>query len=120
MGKHYKTLGSLLRYFEGMEIAVELKNGKIYQGTLESESADQNMSLTLTDARIVTTATLGKEPSLPAEAFDMFQILQVRGSQVRYIHFLDDNSDLERIVKNGMEREQRAAQKYKRGVRKEK
>lgn len=43
-----RTLGSLLKYFEEMPLRVELKNGRIYSGTLSS--AETTMALTLRDA----------------------------------------------------------------------
>jgi len=101
----HKTLGSLLHYFEGMEIAVELKDGSIYQGTLTA--ADHDMSVTLEDATASTTTASSMRLS----------IVQIRGSKVRYIHFLD-SADLAVVVKQGMDRERSASQKYKRGVRK--
>lgn len=98
----HKTLGSLLHYFEGMEIAVELKNGSVYQGTLTL--ADHDMSVTLEDAT----------SSRDQQALSM---VQIRGSKIRYIHFLD-HADLAVVVKQGMDRERSASQKYKRGIRK--
>jgi small nuclear ribonucleoprotein (snRNP)-like protein len=44
---HVKTLCSLLRHYEGMELIVELKTGRMYRGTVAS--ADEYMNITLDD-----------------------------------------------------------------------
>jgi small nuclear ribonucleoprotein (snRNP)-like protein len=44
---HAKTLGSVLRHYEGMELIVELKTGRMYRGTVAS--ADEYMNITLDD-----------------------------------------------------------------------
>jgi small nuclear ribonucleoprotein (snRNP)-like protein len=50
--RHSKTLPSLLKYFEGISITVELKTGRMFYGTLSS--GDESMSLTLTNVETVT------------------------------------------------------------------
>jgi len=123
----HKTLGSLLRYFEGLDIAVELKTGKIYQGTLVA--ADQDMTVTLDDCTVSRTlpsyakqqqSSNHKNNDSNSSARPILQLksVQIRGSQVRYIHFLDPSLDLALTVKRGMDRERAASQKYKRGIRK--
>jgi len=120
----HKTLGSLLRYFEGLDIAVELKTGKIYQGTLVA--ADQDMTVTLDDCTVSRTLpSYAKQQSGDHKNNDnnssvsiLLHSVQIRGSQVRYIHFLDPSLDLALTVKRGMDRERAASQKYKRGIRK--
>jgi small nuclear ribonucleoprotein (snRNP)-like protein len=122
-----KTLGSLLRYWEGMEVAVELKTGKIYRGTLAS--AEKDMTVTLERAASVmatatamihpTTNTIDKSTRVGEhEQILLLSMLQIRGSQIRYIHFIEPKLDLSLVVKQGMERERAASQKYKRGTRK--
>jgi small nuclear ribonucleoprotein (snRNP)-like protein len=45
-GKKFpKSLGSLLRYMEGIEVIVELKTGKRHRGVLESADEFMNLSL---------------------------------------------------------------------------
>lgn len=138
-----KTLGSLLHYFEGMVMAVELKTGKIYLGTLIAAEAD--LSVTLSDVAVLpslgfrprstassaatttapTTATAAAAaataPSPPPPPPLLHHVVQIRGSQVRYLHFLNDddsNTDLAAVVQRGVDRERRAAHKYARGIRK--
>ena len=135
-----KTLGSLLHYFEGMIIAVELKTGKIYQGRLASAEAD--LGVTLQDATVLPSLggrsrrrSVAPPPSSQSEEQQpkliitleqqQLEIVQIRGSKVRYIHFLEDPQqeqpnkvvDLAAVVKRGMDRERSASQKYKRGLR---
>lgn len=47
----------------------------------------------------------------------LMSLMQIRGSMIRYIHF-PSTIDLSLIVKNGIDRERSASQKYKRGLRK--
>ena len=138
--RHSKTLTSLLKYFEGIPITVELKTGKMFFGTLSS--GDESMSLTLTNVEIVTKPVTSNicnnisnqeasKATAAAECLDdqqeqqrgqqssphLLKIVQIRGSTIRYIHF-PDNADLSIIVKHGMDRERAAAARYQRGVRK--
>jgi len=142
----HRTLGGLLRYFEGMPVAVELKTGKIYQGRLAA--ADQDLTVTLDDCTVTATvpptppsllqhqrpskkqrtdpgsddnnsrrSTTPSDPQPSAQTF--LHAVQIRGSLVRYIHFLDhQQANLAAVVQRGLDRERSAAQKYKRGVRK--
>ena len=105
--KHQKTLGNILRFFTGVEVTVELKNGQIWRGTLVSaDTADLSVTLEVhqddDDAATV-----------------LFQLVHIRGSKILYLHFPPDLA-LFQVVKQGVERERAAAQKYKRGIRKEK
>lgn len=100
--KTEKTLGSVLRFFTDEIIVVELKNGRRYTGLLDS-AEHNNMSVVLTQAR-----------SNQQE----FQMVHIRGSQIRYIEFVEKSFDFNRLIKDGLSRERSAAQKYKRGVRK--
>ena len=114
--RSHRTLASLLKYFEEMPLRVELKNGRIYSGTLTA--ADRNMALTLTD--VVQTHPRTTKNSASAAAPNetpILQLLQIRGSTIRYIHF-PDHVDWAAIIRAGIQREKEASNKYKRGVRK--
>lgn len=134
--QHYRTLGSLLKYFEDMPLRVELKNGRIYSGRLSS--AEVTMTLTLVDVSCstshrvattkstTTTSTEQPPPSLATASVNTtttstttisFPLLTIRASTIRYIHF-PDQVDLAGLIQAGIQREKEAAQKYKRGVRK--
>jgi small nuclear ribonucleoprotein (snRNP)-like protein len=117
-----------------MEIAVELKTGKIYRGVLSN--AENDMTVTLqratTTTAVAETTTMSIHPTTTAVTdtstrvddadkqpyTQLLPMLQIRGSQIRYIHFIEPNVDLALAVKQGMERERAALQKYKRGIRK--
>lgn len=134
--KTTKTLPSLLRYMEGYEIIVELKTGRRIQGTLSS--ADDYMNLTLDDVhpektRNATTPTNNEKAddekievvvddnnnnnNLIASSSSILSSLNIRGPQIRYIHF-PDNADLAGLVRSGVERERNAINQYKRTKRK--
>jgi small nuclear ribonucleoprotein (snRNP)-like protein len=128
----HQTLGSLLKYFEEMPLRVELKNGKIYGGVLET--ADANMALTLREAM----EQRGRQPASPHHRHrqphsppppststtttdrpppQTFPLLQIRGSAIRYVHFPDE-VDLAAVIQAGIDRARQAANRYQRGVRK--
>ena len=103
-----------------MPLRVELKNGRIYSGTLSA--ADMHMSLTLRD--VVQTAPFERSASSPdnkhqtvTTELPILPWVQIRGSTIRYIHF-PDQVDLASVIKAGIQREKEAVDKYKRGVRK--
>ena len=100
--KSHRSLASLLRFFEGMELAVELKTGRTYRGVLSS--ADEYMNLTLDDATVDSNQSIALH-------------VHIRGPSIRYIHFTDD-ADLPGLVRSGIDRERAAANKYRRGIRK--
>ena len=106
--KQPKSLTSLLKYFIGLEITVELKTGKQVVGVL-SACDNVNMNLTLEDAQVVSRRR--------SEDQSTFAFMQIRGSTLRYIHFPDD-LHLSACIKQGMDRERSAVQKYQRGKRK--
>jgi small nuclear ribonucleoprotein (snRNP)-like protein len=114
--KSFRTLGSLLRYFIGCELGVELKTGRIYRGILDA--SDDSMSLTLSDA------WLSVNPHQSSSVDDHEQhstsqrhaLLSIRGSQIRYIHFPDD-ANVTAIIKQGVERESAARKQYQRQIR---
>jgi small nuclear ribonucleoprotein (snRNP)-like protein len=101
--QRHKSLASLLRFFEGMELVVELKTGRIYRGVLSS--ADAFMNVTLDDAVVSNDSTL------------LLAHVHIRGGSIRYILFPGD-VDLQAFVRSGIERERSAANKYQRGIRK--
>lgn len=100
-GNQPKTLGSLLKYMEGMEVIMELKTGKRIRGTLLSADNDMNV-------------TLDKPQNDEEELLDN---IHIRGSTVRLIQF-PDNADLKGTIAAGIEQEKAAGNKYKRGKRK--
>lgn len=114
----YKTLGSLLRYFVGQELKVELKTGRIFTGLLTS--SDNDMNLSLEDATVGYTARKKRsrqEEESNATEQPHLSIASIRGSTIRYIHF-PNRLDLASVVKQGIDREQNATKRYKRATRK--
>ena len=129
--QQHKTLGSLLRYWEGLYVAVEVKtNGRLYAGTLAA--ADHDMTVTLHDCTVSRSlpALQQQQQRKNSNSSSKNKInysshtttlpsVQIRGSHVRYIHFLDaPNVNLAALVQQGKERERAATQKYQRGIRK--
>ena len=136
--KNKQTLGSLLHHFIGTVVTVEQKTGRSYQGILAQ--TDEQMNLTLQEAALllatrkkssqhqrpsqpphththqnITSGTTTTSASAPETL--SFAIVHIRGSTIRYVHF-PGQVDLGVVVKQGMDRERAAAQKYKRGIRK--
>ena len=78
----------------------------------------QQPTATATAARI--TNTTHTTPPLPP----ILQLVHIRGSKIRYIHFIDHNNSndknttIHHLVQVGMHRERVAKQQYQRGVRK--
>jgi small nuclear ribonucleoprotein (snRNP)-like protein len=60
--------------------------------------------------------------STATHAAPILQLVHIRGSKIRYIHFVDhsnsDNKSINHMVQVGMHRERLAKQQYQRGVRK--
>jgi len=139
-----QSLGSILRYMEGMEIIVELKNGKRHRGILTA--ADEWMNVTLmihppeqqqqqqperrhqqhhvdnrnnndVDDEEQQEDDDDDEIFLFSSSSSSSSSIDLRGSRIRYIQF-PDNSDLLSIVSVGVERERVAAKRYNRGKRK--
>lgn len=95
--KQDKSLSSYLKYLEGMELTVELKNGRQSTGILvEAEAATMNL--------ILQDATTNRQT-------------HIRGCAVRYITFPNDMNVVD-TIRVGQERERNARQKYRRGLRK--
>ena len=131
----HRSLGSLLCHFVGQTMAVECKNGTIYQGLLTN--IDDTMNLSLQEASRLTTITAkdtsNKKRKRPdsLEGRDsrpktddsqsvsphLLSIVSIRGSTIRYIHF-PSNLDLASTIQQGLDRQRAAKQKYQRGVRK--
>lgn len=127
-----RNLGVLLRHFVGLELTVELKNGRIYRGQLHD--ADDYMNLvirkiqpnnyhTLPAADIDASAT-ESSPALPLplplplstlEDLD-YHMVHIRASSIRYVIF-PDNADLPKLVRLGLDRIKTVTDKYARGKR---
>ena len=126
--QQHKTLGSLLRYWEGLYVAVEVKtNGRLYAGTLAA--TDHDMTVTLHDCTVSRSLPALQQQqqrknsnssnNSSSSHTTTLPSVQIRGSHVRYIHFLDaPNVNLAALVQQGKERERAATQKYQRGIRK--
>ena len=124
--QQHKTLGSLLRYWEGLYVAVEVKtNGRLYAGTLAA--TDHDMTVTLHDCTVSRSLPALQQQQRKNNSSNnsssshttTLPSVQIRGSHVRYIHFLDaPNVNLAALVQQGKERERAATQKYQRGIRK--
>ncbi|CAB9520145.1 FAD binding domain [Seminavis robusta] len=100
----HRTLCSLLHYFVGMELSVELKTGRTYRGTLAT--ADEYMNLALDEVEQV-------EP--PSQNNITMITCHIRGPNIRFIHF--PSSDLRAAIRTGQDRERAAKQKYQGGKR---
>ena len=127
------NLGVLLRHFVGLELTVELKNGRVYRGQLHD--ADDYMNLvirksqpnnyhTLPAAGIDASAT-ESSPALPlpvpvplSTLDDLdYHMVHIRASSIRYVIF-PDNADLPKLVRLGLDRIKTVTDKYARGKRK--
>jgi len=137
-GGKYRTLGSLLRHFEGVDgVRIELKTGKIYGGTLSSIDASMNATLenvtssssppsprkprplpapTNDDPACAAAASNNERQESPQPPPKLMSTVSIRGSLIRYVH-LPDDVDPAAAVERGRERERAAANKYRRGVR---
>ena len=140
------TLAPLLRHLRGLNVNVELKSGRSYTGILTE--ADDFMNLILQrgkcerpsawdgsdairwsdrsgrDLGIIPKATrnvkISDTSSDDKKESDIlpFDRMHIRGPLIRYVH-LPPKADLSRLIKNGLERERAARDKYKRGKRSE-
>ena len=105
-------LAPLLRYFVGIELTVELKQGRTFRGHLRE--ADAYMNLVLSRA--------SKQPNynlIGEVTTEQFELVHIRGPSIRYIIF-GAKLDICDIIKSGRDRERAAIDKYKRGTRKAK
>jgi len=108
---HVKNLGTIFVHFVGLELMVELKNGRIYCGTLHE--ADDYMNLVLNKNGSASSIHLAA--SVESDEID-FKMIHIRGPSIRYVHF-PANADLPRLVKLGLDRVKAANDKYNRGKR---
>jgi len=106
-----KNLGTIFVHFVGLELMVELKNGRIYCGTLHE--ADDYMNLVLNKNGSASSIHLAA--SVESDEID-FKMIHIRGPSIRYVHF-PANADLPRLVKLGLDRVKAANDKYNRGKR---
>lgn len=130
----FKTLTPLLRFFVGLELRVELKNGKSYHGFLHDSDDDMTVTLStsytsssntdenmLESTRDTGDSTDNRGSNIPCtnnQQLGEFQFskMHIRGSSIRYIQF-PDNADLPLLIKIGMDRKRAAHDKYARGKR---
>jgi len=125
---NFTNLAVLLRHFVGLELTVELKNGRIYRGQLYE--ADDYMNLIIKNVNVNHASTrtstsidhhddilntVTADSSNPLESID-YQMIHIRGASIRYVHF-PDNADLPKLVKQGLDRVKAASDKYARGKR---
>jgi len=111
------TLSPLLKFFIGLDLTVELKNGRKFYGKLDSADG---MNL------VLTRATRGqnlaeKQPQLQNDiqgSDDLleYNMLHIRGSSIRYVIF-PNRADLPKLIKLGADRERGARERYARGKR---
>lgn len=135
----YKSLASYLKYLEGEELTVELKNGRQFTGILQhAEEPSMNLTLALPVAlqqyspliapvgMHTSSSTVDPlapippkheftSPSSPSP-LPQFRPLQLRGAAIRYIHFTAD--DYLATIRANQDRERSANQKYQRALRK--
>ena len=121
-GPGVTSLSPLLRHLIGLSIIVELKNGKSYKGTLFSSDASMNLVLRLVQLQkydtthqdtILETTSDRMNNLMPID----FELMHIRGSMIRYIHFPYD-ADIPTLIRAGLDRERAAVDRYKRGKRK--
>ncbi len=144
-GHRITTITPLLRHFIGLELGVELKNGRSYYGYLNDSDDDMNLTLSSTrndENDVSTEVVCGTHEKYRTEVYEeqptchtynrvgeeendhqqddlgifQFSKLQIRGSTIRFIHF-PDNADLPALIRVGMDRKRAAQDKYARGKR---
>ena len=134
------SLAPLLHFMEGSELAVELKNGKVYRGTLQSADAFMNLVLHQVhsqggdssaaatfihrsediSAAVTTTTTSSTHSDPPDEELSLedYDLVHIRGPTIRYIHFTEIGLDIPAKIKEGQNRKRAAEDRYRRGKRK--
>lgn len=118
-GHPSKSLCSLLDYFVGVVLLVELKSGRSYEGTLTSASAYMDLQLDEATEFVPHKKRRVEDQKEEIQKKDTaahLTAVHIRGSTIRYIHFPDD-LDLSGVIRVGMDRERAALQKYSRGKR---
>ena len=119
------TLSPLLRHLRGLVVTVELKSGRSLRGILDESDSFMNIVLRK-EAHADTTARNNAGVGGANAAFGTgigedddddrpFDKVHIRGPLIRYIHF-PPRADLDRLIKDGTDRERRARDKYKRNV----
>jgi small nuclear ribonucleoprotein (snRNP)-like protein len=109
------TIPPLLKFFVGLELTVELKNGRKFHGILDA--ADDFMNLVLTRAvrdniNLPYPSKNATRSLTPGE----YNMLHIRGASIRYVLF-PDRTDLPKLIKAGLDRERSASERYARGKR---
>ena len=116
----FKTLSPLIRFFIGLELRIELKNGKSYHGFLNDSDDDMNIVLGGIDINTMNASKChqkeveekaegtnkftnrGSSQALTASSSSLgefqFSKLHIRGSSIRFIHF-PNNADLSVLIK---------------------
>jgi small nuclear ribonucleoprotein (snRNP)-like protein len=114
----YKSLASYLKYLEGEELTVELKNGKQCAGILV-RAEEPSMNLTLQNMNNPNSSNNNDDGGTTNQANNTSstnnKLTHIRGAAIRYIHFGDDYME---CIRAAQDREQSALQKYRRGLRK--
>jgi small nuclear ribonucleoprotein (snRNP)-like protein len=108
----YKSLASYLKYLEGEELTVELKNGKQCAGILV-RAEEPSMNLTLQNNN--PNSSNNDDDTTKQAPSSTIKLTHIRGAAIRYIHFGDDYME---CIRAAQDREQSALQKYRRGLRK--
>ena len=102
----------LLRHVTGMKnITIELKTGRSYTG--EIIDIDHFMNVTLK-----STGNKQHQTQINQEINDDGEVI-IRGPTIRYVIF-PGNVNLNNMIRDGVDRERSAQNKYQRGIRKRK
>ena len=136
--KSLSTLGNIFHYLEGMILMVELKTGQCYVGKQLSSSNSADMTLVLADVLVLSppqqhtnstkllqyyhqTISSQQQEQEPPRGISIapliLQLVHIRGSKIRYVHFVE-NVSINDMVQVGVHRERYAKQQYQRGIRK--
>jgi small nuclear ribonucleoprotein (snRNP)-like protein len=137
--KSLSTLGHIFHYLEGMILMVELKTGQCYVGKQLSSSSSADMTLVLVDVLVLsppqqhtnrskllqyyhqTISSQQQQQQQPPRGITtaplILQLVHIRGSKIRYVHFVE-NVSINDLVQVGVHRERYAKQQYQRGIRK--
>ena len=120
------NLGTILRHFIGLDLTIELKNGRIYRGQLQEADDYMNLVIRKIDkenendhSHQMQKQNMHQDRQQNDNHHDNdidFLMVHIRGPSIRYIHF-PANADLPRLVKLGLDRVKTAKDKYERGKR---
>jgi len=116
-----RNLGVILCHFVGLELTVELKNGRIYRGQLHDADDYMNLIIRKTQTNNYHTLPATRIPASATESLSTledldYQMVHIRASSIRYVVF-PDNADLPKLVKLGLDRIKTVTDKYARGKR---